>query len=300
MDRILQMQVFQRVAELGSFSRCAEQLGLPKASVSEAVQQLEKQVGNRLLNRTTRRVELTRDGQSYYQRCLEVLADFDELQHMFQPQNQQLQGVLRVDMQTNFASDLVIPALPDFLAKHPDLQIQLSSTDRKVDLIGEGFDAIVRVGQLADSSLIARKLGELAQVNCASPAYIKQYGEPRQLADLEHHYLVNYSQQLSGHSAAFEYSENGHTHYVPMRSRITVNSVEAYNAACIAGLGIIQIPHAASRALFSSGKFVAVLPEYKAPPMPVSLLYANRHLMSRKLQVFSQWLAQLMAGYLQP
>jgi DNA-binding transcriptional LysR family regulator len=298
MDRVLQMQIFQRVAELGSFSRCAEQLGLPKTTVSEAVQQLEHSLGNRLLNRTTRRVELTSDGQNYYQRCIEVLADFDELQQMFQPQDQQLQGVLRIDMQTNFACDLVIPALPDFFEKHPDLQIQLSSTDRKVDLIAEGFDAIVRVGQLTDSSLIARKLGELAQVNCVSPAYIKRYGEPKNLADLENHYLVNYSQQLSGRKAEFEYMDNGRVAYLPMRSRITVNSVEAYNAACVAGLGIIQIPHATSRALFTSGKFIPILPEYNAPPMPVSLLYANRHLISRRLRVFAQWLEQLMRDYL--
>lgn len=298
MDRVLQMQIFQRVAELGSFSRCAEQLGLPKTTVSEAVQRLEQQLGNRLLNRTTRRVELTRDGQNYYQRCVEVLADFDELQQMFQPQDQQLHGVLRIDMQTNFAADLVIPALPAFFEKHPDLQIQLSSTDRKVDLIAEGFDAIVRVGQLNDSSLIARKLGELSQVNCVSQAYLQRYGEPQSLADLENHYLVNYSQQLSGRKAEFEYVNNDRVDYFPMRSRITVNSVEAYNAACIAGLGIIQIPHATSKALFESGKLIPILPQYNAPPMPISLLYANRHLVSRRLRVFAQWLEQLMTGYL--
>lgn len=294
MDRILQIQIFQRVAELGSFTRCAEQLGLPKTTVSEAVQRLEQQLGNRLLHRTTRKVELTQDGHSYYQRCLDVLAGFDELQQMFNPDDQQLQGVLRIDMQTSFASELVIPRLPEFLAAHPDLHIQLSSTDRKVDLIAEGFDAVLRVGQLSDSSLIARKLGEMPQINCASPAYLQRFGTPAELNDLQHHQLVNYSQQLSGKKAEFEYVIGGNTQYLPMRSVVTVNNAEAYTAACLAGLGIIQVPEAVTRPLLRSGELIRILPDYNGPAMPVSVLYANRRLVSRKLRTFIQWLEHII------
>ncbi len=171
MDRIQQMQIFQRVAELGSFVRTAEQLGLPKTSVSEAIQQLETQLNVRLLNRTTRRVELTQDGQNYYQRCVELLADFDELHQLFQQQPEQLKGVLRIDMPTGLAREAVIPALPGFLAQHPQLHIQLSS-----------------------SSLIARPLSQFRQVNCVSPSYLDKFGLPETLDDLSSHNLVFYSQ----------------------------------------------------------------------------------------------------------
>lgn len=298
MDRIQQMQVFQRVAELGSFVRSAEQLGLPKTCVSEAVQQLEARLNVRLLNRTTRRVELTQDGQNYYQRCVELLADFDELQQLFQQQPQQLSGVLRIDMPVNLSRELVIPALPDFLAQHPQLQIQLSSTDRRVDLIAEGFDAVVRVGQLTSSSLIARPLSQLTLVNCVSPAYLAKFGSPKTLDDLKGHSLVFYSQQLAGKPDGFEYLQDGKTKFWPMTGAVTVNNAEAYTAACLAGLGIIQVPDVGVRNLVQQGRLVKVLPQYQPAAMPVSVLYAHRRQLSRRLKVFIDWLQELVnSGY---
>ncbi|MDF3125070.1 LysR family transcriptional regulator [Rheinheimera sp. 1928-s] len=298
MDRIQQMQIFQRVAELGSFIRSAEQLGLPKTSVSEAVQQLETQLNVRLLNRTTRRVELTQDGMSYYQRCVELLADFDDLQQLFQQQPEQLKGVLRIDMPTNLAKEAVIPALPQFLAQHPQLHIQLSSTDRRVDLIAEGFDAVIRIGQLSSSSLIARPLAVLAQVNCVSPAYLEKFGLPETLDDLNSHNLVFYSQQLAGKPDGFEYIQDGKTRFWPMSGAITVNNAEAYTAACLAGLGIVQLPEVAVRHLIKQGKLVQVLPEYQPAAMPISVLYAHRRQLSRRLKVFIDWLQGLInSGY---
>lgn len=298
MDRIQQMQIFQRVAELGSFIRTAEQLGLPKTSVSEAVQQLETQLNVRLLNRTTRRVELTQDGMNYYQRCIEFLADFDDLQQLFQQQPQHLKGVLRIDMPTNLAKEAVIPALPQFLAQHPQLHIQLSSTDRRVDLIAEGFDAVIRIGQLSSSSLIARPLAALAQVNCVSPAYLEKFGLPETLDDLNSHNLVFYSQQLAGKPDGFEYIQDGKTRFWPMSGAITVNNAEAYTAACLAGLGIIQLPEVAVRQLVLQGKLVQVLPQYQPAAMPISVLYAHRRQLSRRLKVFIDWLQGLInSGY---
>ncbi|MBU1620404.1 MAG: LysR family transcriptional regulator [Gammaproteobacteria bacterium] len=298
MDRIQQMQIFQRVAQLGSFIRTAEQLGLPKTSVSEAVQQLETQLNVRLLNRTTRRVELTQDGMACYQRCVELLADFDDLQQLFQQQPELLKGVLRIDMPTNLAREAVIPALPQFLAQHPQLHIQLISTDRKVDLIAEGFDAVIRIGQLNSSSLIARPLALLPQVNCVSPAYLQKFGKPETLDDLNSHNLVFYSQQLAGKPDGFEYRQDGKTRFWPMSGAITVNNAEAYTAACLAGLGIIQLPEVAVRQLVLQGKLVQVLPEYQPAAMPISVLYAHRRQLSRRLKVFIDWLQGLInSGY---
>jgi DNA-binding transcriptional LysR family regulator len=298
MDRIQQMQIFQRVAELGSFIRTAGQLGLPKTSVSEAVQQLETQLNVRLLNRTTRRVELTQDGMNYYQRCVELLADFDELQLLFQQQPEQLKGVLRVDMPTGLAREVVIPALPQFLTEHPELHIQLSSTDRRVDLIAEGFDAVIRVGQLSSSSLIARPLSQLKLLNCVSPAYLDKYGVPATLDDLNSHSMVFYSQQLSGKPDGFEYLQDGKTKFWPMKGAITVNNAEAYTAACLAGLGIIQVPEVGVRQLVQQGRLMTVLPDYQPAAMPVSVLYAHRRQLSRRLKVFIDWLQGLVnSGY---
>jgi len=295
MDRIQQLQIFQRVAELGSFSRSAEQLGLPKTTVSEAVQQLELRLGVRLLNRTTRRVELTGEGQLFLQRCVPWLDEFDELQRLFTPDDQQLEGVLRIDMPTGFAKNLVMPRLNDFLSKHPKLHLQLSSTDRRVDLIAEGFDAIVRVGQLKDSSLIARPLGAMRQINCVSPAYVQRFGVPHTLEQLPQHQLVNYSQQLSGQKAEFEYELEGQCHRVVMPSQITVNNAESYSAACLAGLVLIQLPEHGAQPYLSRGEMIQVLPQYQAPAMPVNLLYAHRKLVSRKLRAFSDWLSHQLA-----
>ena len=186
------MRIFARVAELASFTRAAEDLGLPKASVSTAVQRLETHLGTRLLHRTTRRVELTQDGQLFYDRGRELLSDMDELQSMFRRSAESLRGRLRVDMPTGTARNFIIPRLPEFLDAHPHLEIELSSTDRRVDPVREGFDCVLRVGTLGDSNLIARPLGAHRIVNCASPAYLQRYGTPRTLDDLAAHRLIHY------------------------------------------------------------------------------------------------------------
>jgi DNA-binding transcriptional LysR family regulator len=191
MDQLDAMRAFVRVAELESFTRCAEQTGIPKATLSAAIRRLEERMGTRLLLRTTRRVQLTTDGQLCYARCRELLADMEEFDGLFR-QGGQISGQLRVDMPSRMARYLVIPALPDFLAQHPALQLMLSSTDRRVDLVREGFDCVVRVGGLEPSSLVARPLGHYRQINCASAGYLARHGVPRTLGDLAGHRLVHY------------------------------------------------------------------------------------------------------------
>jgi DNA-binding transcriptional LysR family regulator len=297
------MQIFVRVAELASFTQAADALGLPKASVSNAVQQLEAELGTRLLHRTTRRVSPTQDGQTFYERCKDLLADADELQTLFQqPGAQSLRGRVRVDMSTGLARQAVIPRLPELLQAHPLLELEISSTERRVDLVREGFDCVMRAGPVVDTSLIARPLGQLRMVNCASPAYLQAHGTPHTLADLAQHQLVHYVSTLGAKSTGFDYlPETGkpEARSLPMAGAITVNTADAYTAACLAGLGIIQSPVVGVQDQLRAGTLVAVLPAYIAPPMPLTLLYANRRNLSQRVRVVMDWLALVVADHLQ-
>lgn len=294
MDKITAMQIFVSVAELASFSRTAEILGLPKSSVSGAVVQLENQVGARLLQRTTRRVALTPDGQACYERCKALLAEVDELEGMFRVPDAPVSGRLRVDMPGSFAQSLIMPALPQFLARHPALALELSSSDRRVDLIHEGFDCVVRVGTLADSGLVARPLGALKMVNCASPAYLARYGTPHVPADLDAHYLVHYINARGG-ADLFEYLEQGELRQRRMRGALAVNNTETYTAACLAGIGIIQVPEHGVRNHLARGALIGILADWPPPLMPVTLLYPHRRNLAKRVQAFIEWISQRLA-----
>lgn len=297
MNRLDAMQIFVRVAELASFTKAADSLGLPKASISTSVQQLESLLGTRLLHRTTRRVQLTLDGQIFYERSKDLLADMDDLEGLFQQGASNLTGRLRIDMPSSMAKKWVIPRLPEFLAQHPQLQVEISSTDRRVDLIREGFDCVVRVGKLGDSSLIARPLGVLALLNCASPGYLARFGTPKTLDDLIQHQLIHYVPILGSKSSGFEYIESGEAKQLVMQGNISVNNSDAYSAACLAGFGIAQIPRVGAQEYIAEGKLVEILPAYRAEPMPVSLLYPNRRNLSRRVQVFMDWISELITEY---
>lgn len=297
MNQIEAMQVFVRVAELASFTQAANSLGLPKASISTAVQQLESWLGTQLLHRTTRKVQITPDGEAFYQRCVDVLADMDELQSLFQQTPATLTGRLRVDMPAGIATRLVLPRLPEFLAAHPQLQIELSSTDRKVDLVREGFDCVIRIGAQPDSSLMTKALGQLRQINCASPAYLAQYGTPQSLADLSQHRLIHYQTTLGAKLTGWEYFDGQNTQCITMAGSTSVNHSESYHAACLAGLGLIQSPEIGVRDLITSGQLIEVLAEYRPEPRPMSLLYAQRRHLSKRVQVFIAWLSQISADY---
>ena len=293
------MHIFVRVAELASFTQAAEALGIPKASASTAVQQLETQLGTRLLHRTTRRVQLTQDGQAYYERCKDLLADVDELQSMFQhPAGAGLKGRVRIDMSTGMARNVVVPRLPELLARHPGLEVELSSTERRVDVVREGFDCVLRTGAVVDSSLVARPLGLVRLVNCASPAYLRAHGTPRSLADLPGHRLVHFVNTLGARSAGFEAVVDGALVLTPMQGALTVNNAEAYMAGCLAGLGLIQVPHLGVVDLLARGNLVEVLPQLAAPPMPLTLMYANRRNLPRRVRTVMDWLAQVVAEHL--
>lgn len=289
------MRIFARVAEMASFTRAAESLAIPKATASTAVQQLESTLGTRLLHRTTRKVQLTHDGQAYYERCKDLLADLDELQSMFQQGPNALRGRLRVDMPTIMARNTVIGRLPEFMATHPLIEVELSCTDRFVDLVREGFDCVVRVGVVADGPLVARRLGSYRMINCASADYIRRHGMPRTLEDLARHQLIHYVSSLGARSPGWEYPTAAGYATLPMPGALTVNNTEAYMAACLAGLGLIQSPAHGLMPWIERGELVDVLPEYLAEPMPVTLLYANRRNLPKRVREFMAWLAEVLA-----
>lgn len=290
------LRAFVKVAELSSFTRAAEQLGSSKSRVSATLRALEDELGTRLLLRTTRAVRLTPDGEQLLTRAGALLADADDVSSMFGAARS-LRGRVRLGLPSIFARDVVIPRIPELLAAHPNLELFVSTTDRHVNVVREGFDCVLRIGALGDSGLVARRLGALPMVNCASPAYLRKYGTPRTLADLEGHYVVHYSQRLSGEPPSFEHREGGRVSELPMKALVTVNGADAYLAACLAGLGIIQVPLSGKSVLLDQGALVEILPEHGAAPMPVSIVRGEGRSVPRRVRVVMTFLEETLARY---
>jgi len=298
MNRLDAMAAFVRVAELQSFTAAATSLGLPKSSASAAVAQLEAHLKTQLLFRTTRRVQLTHDGQVYYERCRDLLSDFDDVEALFEQTPSALTGVLRVDMPVSMARGFVVPRLPEFLGRHPGIDIELSCTDRRVDVVAEGFDCVIRVGLLAESGLVARPLGELKMGNYASPAYLAAHGEPATLDDLATHRLIHYASMLGSRPFGFEYRDGNDYKTIDMAGRITVNNTEAFQAAALAGLGLLQSPRTGNRHHVETGALMEILTAFEAEPLPVSLIYPRRRHQARRVRAFMDWISEVMGDYL--
>ncbi|SCX68735.1 LysR family transcriptional regulator [Variovorax sp. EL159] len=298
MDRIDLLQVFLRVAETGSFTRAADRLGLPRATISTAVQQLETRLGSRLLHRTTRRVSLTPDGEVMLERARALVADMEDIEQQFLPAHGHVSGRLKVDVPSRIARRLIAPALPGFFERFPGIELELGSSDRAVDLVLEGVDCALRVGPLASSSLVARPLGHFTLINCASAAYLAQHGTPRTPADLPQHLAINYASPTSGRAAPWEWQRDGETHTLRMRNQVTTNNAETYIACALAGLGLIQIPAYDVREHLAASELVEVMPDARAEPLPVHLVYPHRRNLSRRMQAFAGWLETLLADSL--
>ncbi|WP_322013560.1 LysR family transcriptional regulator [Paraburkholderia sp. J12] len=294
MDRIELFRVFARVVECANFTRAADTLGLPRSSVSAAVQELEGRVGARLLHRTTRSVSLTQDGAALYERCLRLIADVEETENLFRQTAVGPSGRLRVDVPGRIGRLVVAPALPAFLAAWPKIDIELGTTDRAVNFVEERIDCALRVGALHDSSMIARPIGNLTLINVASSGYLARHGTPRTPADLAAHWAVQYASPSSGRIAPWEWREGETTRTMAVPGRVTVNNAEAYIACCLAGLGLIQIPAYDVQTHLRAGELVEVLGTQRAAPMPMTLLYQHRQHLSRRLQVFAEWLEALL------
>lgn len=290
------LKIFVTVYETSSFTGAAEVLNLPKATVSESVLRLEKQVNARLLQRTTRRVTPTQDGTQFYERCKTLLADIDETETMFQKTGPEISGRLRVDMPIPLARDVIIPKLSEFLKQYPNLKIELGSTDRRVDVVREGFDFVIRVGHLGDSSLVAKKIGEYTIGNYASAEYLKKYGTPKTIDDLHDHYQIHYEQTFGGKPDGFEYYDGNKFVIQKTKALITVNNTEAYRAACLAGLGIIQSPASAIERHNTGLK--KILTKYTSEPAPLYIVFANRQQISKRQRLFMDWVEQQLREYL--
>jgi LysR family transcriptional regulator for bpeEF and oprC len=296
MDRFLAMKVFVRVVESGSFSKAADALHLPPASVSRTLQALEAHLGARLLNRTTRSISITEDGEAYFDRCVRVLGEVDDMEASLSHSKLSPKGNVKVSLPQVMAKSTVIPALPEFFAAYPDIGVELLLTDRQVDLVEDAVDCVVRVGaigDIGDIGLVAKRIGAYTQITCASPGYIEQYGEPQTLDDLDQHLAVGYVMNKSGRVRNWEFVVDGETRSIALKHKIAVNDADSYIASGLAGLGLIQSSSYTLDPYLRSGTLRRVLAEYPTHPRVVSVLYAaNRH-QPRRVRVFIDWVADL-------
>jgi len=270
MDRFQEMQVFVRVADRRSFSLAAEDLQIPRATVTNLIKRLESRISARLLERTTRQVRLTHEGEAYYHRCVRLLADLEETENSFRNANPK--GLLRANLQGTLARHFVMPALGDFLTQYPDITLQVSEDDRLIDLVREGVDCVLRAGTLRDSSLIGRQVARMEQVTVASPEYLQRHGVPATLADLQSHFAVDYVSSATGRPASLDFCVGDEVIEYQLKARISVTGADLYTGAAVSGLGLVQVPRYRIAQELAEGRLIIVLPQTPPPPMPVSVL----------------------------
>ena len=295
MDRLQAMRLFTRIVELGSFTRAAGQLGLPRASATQIIKQLEAHLGVRLLARTTRQVTTTVDGASYYERCVAILAEIDEAEAEFSQSARHPQGRIRIDLSGSLCRLVLIPALPAFCRDYPRIRLEISVGDRQIDLVREGVDCVLRIGELGDVSLVARRLALLDQVTCASADYLDRHGRPKDLDDLDTHSVVDYVSASTGKSIPLAFAIGGRVETRNPAATLSVNNGDAYVAACAAGFGIIQVPRYHVTKQLASGEFEEILRQYRPPALPPNALYPTKRQLSARVRVFIDWLAELFA-----
>ncbi|KRE05823.1 LysR family transcriptional regulator [Bosea sp. Root381] len=296
MDQLSAMRAFVRVVETGTFSRAADLLDMPKPTVTKLIQQLEAHLRARLLNRTTRRVTVTLDGAAYYERALRLLSDLDELDGSLTSAQARPSGRLRVDCSSSLAITVIIPALHEFHERYPDIQLDLGLSDRPADLVAENLDCAVRAGEIADQSLIARRIGEMQIITCAAPDYLARHGTPRHPREIEDgHRIVAYRPALGGRVLPMIYQNHTETIEIAGSYIISLSDGMGYLAAGLAGHGILQLPTFMARQAIADGRLVPILLDWCAGPKPLHIVYPpNRHL-SNKVRVFVDWLAELFA-----
>lgn len=292
MDRLQAMQVFRRIIEVNSFSKAAETLGLPASSVTSIVKGLEAHLGVRLIQRTTRRLNLTPDGTVYFEHCQRILREIDDVEANFPGVAGRPRGRLKVDAVTSLCKAVLIPHLEEFQEQYPDIELTLALSDRTIDLVQEGVDCALRTGALADSStLVGRQVGAFEWVTCASPSYIEKHGEPEDVASLASHRTIGYTLSRTGRPLEWELERDGQIEQFQPGGSLFVNDTESYVACGVAGLGVIRAGSYLLEPLVQAGKLCRLLTSYSAPKVPVSLLYArNRHL-SPTVRAFYEWAA---------
>ena len=294
MDRIETYKIYARVVECAGFTKAADSLSLPRSTVSTAILELEKRVGARLLHRTTRKVSPTIDGQAFYEKCKQIIYDFEETEATFKQTNETISGIIKIDVPNRIGSKIIAPALPQFLSLHPNIKVFLGATDRQVNLIEERVDCALRVGTLNDSALIARKIGDIKFINVASKTYFDNHIIPNHPHDLVNLEAIKYASPQSGKIEDWEWHENGETKFFELNGDLIVNNADTYIAACRAGLGLIQIPEFDVVQYLRNGELVEILPDYRPLPLPINILYPTKQHLSRRLKVFTDWLYDLI------
>lgn len=291
------MQVFLRVVDSGSFIRAAETLGLPASSVTGIIQRLEKHLQIRLLNRSTRNLSLTPEGERYACRCREILELIDDTESSLRGAAERPQGKLHVDMPAGIAHALILPQLADFQRRYPDIYLMIGVNDRQVDLIQDGVDCVIRTGSLDNSTLVARPLGQLRWVTCAAPSYLEEMGVPEGLEDLHRHRAVHYFSGTTRHESALHFAANGASASVavPVAGTVAVNETGLYIKLGLDGCGLMQLAEILVVDPLRKGELVEVLADRRPPPVAVSLLYPHRRFLSPALRVFSDWAAALFS-----
>lgn len=297
MDKIKAMQTFVRIVEANSFSKAAETLNLPRAALTATLQKLEAYLGTQLLQRTTRRLSLTPEGAEYFRHCIDILKAVDTAELAFRgPDAKKPRGLLRINLPNTVGRRLVVPHIAHFHAAWPDVQLQLSLTDRLVDLTQEGIDCALRVGTLQDSAFIGKQLGLMRFVTCASPAYLAQHGTPHTLADLAAHQGIMHYSGRTGRAFDWDFQQGKEVLRVQMAGPIAVNDADASVDCALQGLGLAQAAVYQVREHLDSGALVAVLTDHPPTSMPMSLLTPQGRLATPKLQAFAGWITALLAA----
>jgi DNA-binding transcriptional LysR family regulator len=298
MDRFDAMRLFVRVVERRSFTQAAHDMEVPRSTCTKVIRELETRLGTRLLQRTTRVVRPTLDGEAYYHRCLGILGDIEDADGAFLGATPK--GLLRVEVQGTIARHFLMPALPAFFERYPDIELSLSESDRWVDLVQEGVDCALRWGHLRDSELVARQVAMLDRLTCATPEYLARHGTPETFDDLQGHRAVGIRSITSGVVTPLEFIVEGQLHAVALPSTLSVTGTESYLAGIRLGLGIAQVPRFHVEDDLRRGALVELLPRTPPPSMPVSLLYSRTRQLSPRVRVFLDWAAREFAARAAP
>jgi DNA-binding transcriptional LysR family regulator len=294
MDSLDAMRLFTRVVERRSFSDAAADLGLPRSTASEAVQQLEKRLGVRLLQRTTRRVSATSDGDAYYRRCLSIISEIEDAESAFT--GAKPRGLLRIDVFGTLARHFLLPSLPRFFEEYPDMQIHIGEGDRLVDLVEEGVDCVIRSGEPRDSTMVGRRIAMLDEVTCASPAYLAKHGVPRTPDGLEGHRMIAFISSVTRNVIPLEFMVDGALRKVTLPMTVSVNAGETSFELVKLGFGLLQVPRYHIEPALVSGELIEVLPAFPPSPTPVSLFYPHSRQLSPRVRVFADWVTKEFAA----
>jgi DNA-binding transcriptional LysR family regulator len=294
MDRLEAMRAFTRVVERRSFTLAAHDLGLPRSTVTDAVKQLEARLGVRLLQRTTRHVSPTLDGEAYHRRCLTLLADLDEAEGAFA--GAKPRGLLRLEVQGTIARHFMLPSLPAFFTAYPEIEISMSESDRWIDIVREGVDCVLRFGELADSDMVARRMVMLDRLTCAAPDYLARFGTPSAPQALDGHRMIGRRSLTTGNLRPLQFLIDGGVQSVSLPATMSVTGPESYLASARLGLGLVQVPRFHAERDLAEGTLIQIIADCPPPPVPVSLLYPSNRQLSLRVRVFLDWMARAFAA----